>query len=426
MQPCFYSLLRKLLLDRRAVRHVDNVQMARWDLIRRLFHRRNTIGGGESAVIDVRDQAALGIPGIQAGELDRKETRLQGIEAAVGSFCFVNVFVGLAVVTQQFDPAGNSIIVGRDGTRLATGAQVFSGIKTECGGNAERACGTALVGSAVGLGGVLYNDHSIPLCDFVDGVHIGALAIEMYRHDGIDFLLLRTLFQAFRVDQASTWIDVDEFRPRAGLGDGLYRGDKGIGHRGDGISRPDTTRLEGQFQGIGAAADADDARASDIAGKSLFKLRHGGPADKCCLIYGVRVTAIDSNAQALAEARARHVRANLTFVEGDAGRDLPPEHWDVIVLSNVLEHIDDRVGLLRRLVERHTPSRLLVRVPLFERHWHMPLRRELGVDYFSDPTHHIEHTLAEFEAEMEAAGLVVVERLTLWGEIWARCELPVA
>jgi hypothetical protein len=59
---------------------------------------------------------------------------------------------------------------------------------------------------------------------------------------------------------------------------------------------------------------------------------------------------------------------------------------------------------------------------MFERHPNMALRRELGVNYFSDPTHTIEHTLAEFDREVADSGLVIVERQTLWGEIWAWCE----
>ncbi len=139
-------------------------------------------------------------------------------------------------------------------------------------------------------------------------------------------------------------------------------------------------------------------------------------------VPGSHVTGIDSDTPMLARARSGPLPDNLHFVHGDVTAALPAEHWDVIVLSNVLEHVDDRVGLLRRLVERHKPGRLLIRVPLFERHWHLPLRRELGVNYFSDPTHEIEHTLAEFDAEIAQAGLVTVERLTRWGEIWAHCE----
>jgi len=139
-------------------------------------------------------------------------------------------------------------------------------------------------------------------------------------------------------------------------------------------------------------------------------------------VPGAAVTAIDKEARLLEMARLGEVPANVTFVEGDATRDLAKEHWDVIVLSNILEHVDERVGLLSELLRRSTPECLLVRVPVFERHWHLPLRRELGVGYFSDPTHKIEHTLAQFESEMTAAGLRVVERQIIWGEIWAHCE----
>jgi SAM-dependent methyltransferase len=139
-------------------------------------------------------------------------------------------------------------------------------------------------------------------------------------------------------------------------------------------------------------------------------------------VPGCDVTGIDFDASMVARAGSGPLPDNLHFVLGDVIRDLADEHWDVIVLSNVLEHVEDRVGLLRGLVDCHTPARLLIRVPLFERHWHMPLRRELGVGYFSDPTHEIEHTLEEFDSEIAQAGLVMVERLTRWGEILAHCE----
>ena len=83
-----------------------------------------------------------------------------------------------------------------------------------------------------------------------------------------------------------------------------------------------------------------------------------------------------------------------------------------------------RARVRRRLVAAARPSQILIRVPLFERHWQVPMRRELGVSYFSDPTHYIEHTLDEFAGEIDAAGLEITERLTLWGEIWAVCRAP--
>ena len=134
------------------------------------------------------------------------------------------------------------------------------------------------------------------------------------------------------------------------------------------------------------------------------------------------VTAVDSDPAMIAKAKEATNPPNLVFVEGDASRDLAPEHWDVVVLSNVWEHIDRRVWFLREIVRRNTPKEVLIRVPLFQRHWHVPLRKELRVGYFSDPTHFTEHTIAEFEAEITEAGLDIVEQFTLWGEIWAHCR----
>jgi hypothetical protein len=65
---------------------------------------------------------------------------------------------------------------------------------------------------------------------------------------------------------------------------------------------------------------------------------------------------------------------------------------------------------------------VLIRVPFFERDWRLPMRRELGINYFSDPTHRIEHTLAEFAEEIAAGGLTLVEQRLMWGEIWALCR----
>ncbi|CAA6604964.1 Methyltransferase type 12 (fragment) [Rhodospirillaceae bacterium LM-1] len=113
---------------------------------------------------------------------------------------------------------------------------------------------------------------------------------------------------------------------------------------------------------------------------------------------------------------------NLKFVEGDATHQLPDGRWDVVVLSNILEHIELRVDFLKAIVVKTRPKRILIRVPMFERDWQIALRKELGIDFRSDPTHMIEHTLPEFEMEIAKAGLRTCERLTLWGEIWATVE----
>lgn len=135
-----------------------------------------------------------------------------------------------------------------------------------------------------------------------------------------------------------------------------------------------------------------------------------------------QVVGIDQDQPRLAQAEVSDNPPNLQFCNCDATQSVPEGQWDVVVLSNVLEHIADRTAFLNALQLSTHASRFLIRVPLFERDWQMALRRELQVDYRSDADHKIEHTLAEFHAEIAAAGLVAVEVLTLWGEIWAECR----
>jgi len=139
-------------------------------------------------------------------------------------------------------------------------------------------------------------------------------------------------------------------------------------------------------------------------------------------VEGVQVTGMDVNPARIAEAKAADNPPNLRFLVGDALTGTPDGEWHTVVLSNVLEHIEPRVDFLRRLVTAVSPRQILIRVPLFERDWRVAMRRQLGIGYFSDPTHYIEHTIEEFTAEIDAAGLEIAEKLTSWGEIWAVCR----
>jgi len=139
-------------------------------------------------------------------------------------------------------------------------------------------------------------------------------------------------------------------------------------------------------------------------------------------VDGVQVTGIDSDGPRLTQAQQADNPDNLSFVLGDALQDLPAGQWDVMVLSNVWEHIENRVEFMRGLLAKVQPKRVLIRVPVFERSWYLPMRKELGIGYFSDTTHYIEHTLAEFADETARAGLKIESQDVRWGEIWAVCK----
>jgi len=134
---------------------------------------------------------------------------------------------------------------------------------------------------------------------------------------------------------------------------------------------------------------------------------------------GAAVLGIDLNAENIVFAQTRYNHPNLRFIEGDALKNLPEGTFDVVILSNVLEHIQDRVGFLRRVGDQINPRRYLIRVPLFQRDWRVPLKKELGIDYRLDPSHYVEYSQEEFFDELTQAGFAVTHYEVRWGEIWA-------
>ena len=133
---------------------------------------------------------------------------------------------------------------------------------------------------------------------------------------------------------------------------------------------------------------------------------------------GATVTGLDFGRAHLEFARSRFSAGTIEFVEADALVWEPPHDYDVVVLSNVLEHIAPRIELLARLREATRASRFLIRVPSRERDWLVPLRAELGLPHYSDPTHETEYTAAQLRDELREAGLAVEELEQRWGELW--------
>lgn len=140
---------------------------------------------------------------------------------------------------------------------------------------------------------------------------------------------------------------------------------------------------------------------------------------------GARVVGIDMNDDYIAVARQRYAHSNLALVKGDVLKDLPNRTFDTVVMSNVLEHLEHRVAFLRDVQAALKPKRWLLRVPLYERDWRVPLMEEVGVDYRLDDTHYVEYTKEQFVDELRVAGLRVTFEDIRWGEIWCEAAAPV-
>ena len=144
-----------------------------------------------------------------------------------------------------------------------------------------------------------------------------------------------------------------------------------------------------------------------------------GSVAKSIFDKGALVTAIDMDLENISLARSRYGNTAIKFLHGDANKDLPQEKFDVVVLSNVLEHIKNRTDFIRKILDSAQPNRFLIRIPLINRDWSVALRKELELPYYSDPGHYVEYTSESFKKEMNEAGMEVRFMIINWGEIWA-------
>ncbi|OGS36741.1 MAG: hypothetical protein A2293_06830 [Elusimicrobia bacterium RIFOXYB2_FULL_49_7] len=147
---------------------------------------------------------------------------------------------------------------------------------------------------------------------------------------------------------------------------------------------------------------------------------NGFVACQVAVATGAVVLGIDINAEGIKSAREHYRYDNLSFAVGDAcNMNMENTEFNVIILSNVLEHIKDRHEFLCRLKNTLRPERVLIRVPVYNRHWHVKMQEELGIDSRLDATHYIEYTKDTFFNEISEAGFTIRECEYQWGEIWA-------
>lgn len=131
------------------------------------------------------------------------------------------------------------------------------------------------------------------------------------------------------------------------------------------------------------------------------------------------VVGVELNEDNINFARQNYRLQNLTFIQGDVLKDLPDDKFDVLVLSNILEHIKDRVEFLIKMKQQFQPKQFIIRVPMFERDWRVPLKKELGMDYRLDQTHYTEYKQEAFFEEIKQSKLKPIYTEFRWGEIWS-------
>ncbi|MEO1287762.1 MAG: methyltransferase domain-containing protein [Chloroflexota bacterium] len=134
---------------------------------------------------------------------------------------------------------------------------------------------------------------------------------------------------------------------------------------------------------------------------------------------GASVIGIDYDENNIKFAQERHTADNVQYVLGDVYEYTQTQTFDVVVMSNVLEHLTGRPALLRRIAQQTQAKRFLIRVPRFDRHWSVPLKKELGIEWRLDDDHETEFTPESFAEEMVQAQLTIQHIEYRWDEIWA-------
>jgi 2-polyprenyl-3-methyl-5-hydroxy-6-metoxy-1,4-benzoquinol methylase len=143
---------------------------------------------------------------------------------------------------------------------------------------------------------------------------------------------------------------------------------------------------------------------------------------KAQFVYGIEI--VQSH---IDEAKAKRQKDNIEFICADATRYnySKCQAIDVVTLSNVLEHIEERVEFLQKLIQQikwRDKKRFLIRVPMIDREWIAVYKKELGLEYRLDRTHFIEYTYGIFKDELEQAGIKIISYHVKFGEIYAICE----
>lgn len=144
--------------------------------------------------------------------------------------------------------------------------------------------------------------------------------------------------------------------------------------------------------------------------------------DAVTSVKNIRVVGVELSKSNVKFACEHYQHPNLVFIHGDVLKDIPEGKFDVVILSNVLEHIEPRLDLLKKLIESTHPKRLLIRVPQYDRDWRVPLKDELGVNSRLDKTHFIEYTKERLLEELFLANLRPTHMEFRWGEIWSIAE----
>jgi len=148
-------------------------------------------------------------------------------------------------------------------------------------------------------------------------------------------------------------------------------------------------------------------------------------SEKAEYVYGIEVDKDLYN-----EAKIKIKKDNVKFICFDATIYVYSEcrGITVVTLSNVLEHIENRVDFLKKIVKQvswggKSTKIILIRVPMIDRDWISVYKKMVGVEYRLDRTHYIEYTYSKLKDELGKSNITIISSHIRFGELYAKCKV---
>jgi 2-polyprenyl-3-methyl-5-hydroxy-6-metoxy-1,4-benzoquinol methylase len=133
----------------------------------------------------------------------------------------------------------------------------------------------------------------------------------------------------------------------------------------------------------------------------------------------IKLIGVEMSGENIKFARKFHNHQNIIYVNKNIFHFKSEGRVDCVMMSNVLEHIKERVKLIKMINKEFKPKKWLIRVPMVDRDWQTIYLKDNGLEYRLDDTHEIEYTKEAFINEMKKAGLKIDSIDIKWGEIYS-------
>jgi len=154
------------------------------------------------------------------------------------------------------------------------------------------------------------------------------------------------------------------------------------------------------------------------AAPRLLEMGYGtGLIARELLAAGRSIEIVEGSGQLVAEAQRRHAQDPVEFHHSMFEAFQPTEPYDAVLALHVLEHVDDPVGLARRIIEWLRPGGVIVAVTPNANSIHRQLGVAMGVqerlDDLSARDHLVGHRrvyeLHELCGDLSAAGFEIID-----------------